>query len=159
MISALDTNVLLDLLIPGASHADASAFRLAEAAREGAVVISEAVYAELAGRFEQSADMERFVDDTGIRLMPSSRETLHRAGAAWRSYARRRQRSLTCPRCGAAQPDRCEACGTGIQVRQHIVADFMIGAHAAVQAERLITRDRGTTDGTSPISNSADSRG
>ena len=143
MISALDTNVLLDLLIPGASHADASAFRLAEAAREGAVVISEAVYAELAGRFEQSADMERFVDDTGIRLMPSSRETLHRAGAAWRSYARRRQRSLTCPRCGAAQPDRCEACGTGIQVRQHIVADFMIGAHAAVQAERLITRDRG----------------
>ena len=143
MISALDTNVLLDLLIPGASHADASAFRLTEAAREGAVVISEAVYAELAGRFEQSADMERFVDDTGIRLMPSSRETLQHAGSAWRSYARRRQRSLTCPSCGAAQPDRCEACGTGIQVRQHIVADFMIGAHAAVQADRLLTRDRG----------------
>ena len=142
MISALDTNVLLDLLIPGASHADASAFRLAEAAREGAVVISEAVYAELAGRFEAPADIERFVDDVGIRLAPSSPATLHRAGAAWRAYARR-QRSLTCPSCGAAQPDRCEACGTGIQVRQHIVADFMIGAHAAVQADRLITRDRG----------------
>ena len=143
MISALDTNVLLDLLIPGAPDADASAFRLAEAAREGAVVISEAVYAELAGRFEQSADMERFVHDTGIRLMPSSRETLQRAGSAWRSYARRRQRTLTCPSCGAAHPDRCEACGAGIQVRQHIVADFMIGAHAALQADRLITRDRG----------------
>lgn len=143
MISALDTNVLLDLLIPAAPDADASALRLAEAAREGAVVISEVVYAELAGRFEQSADMERFVDDTGIRLMPSSRETLQRAGSAWRSYARRRQRSLTCPSCGAAHPDRCEACGAGIQVRQHIAADFMIGAHAALQADRLITRDRG----------------
>ena len=72
MISALDTNVLLDLLIPGASHAEESAQRLATAARSGAVVISEAVYAELAGRFEASADIERFVDDTGIRLMPSS---------------------------------------------------------------------------------------
>ncbi len=143
MISALDTNVLLDLLIPGASHAEESAQRLATAARSGAVVISEAVYAELAGRFEASADIERFVDDAGIRLAPSSPATLQRAGSAWRSYARRRQRSLTCPSCGAAHPDRCGACGAGIQVRQHIVADFMIGAHAALQADRLITRDRG----------------
>lgn len=143
MISALDTNVLLDLLIPDAPDANASAFRLAEAAREGAIVISEAVYAELAGRFEQSAEMERFVEDTGIRLMPSSPATLQRAGSAWRTYARRRRRSLTCPRCGAAQPGRCEACGADIPVRQHIVADFMIGAHAAMQADRLITRDRG----------------
>ena len=143
MISALDTNVLLDLLIPDAPDANTSAFRLAEAAREGAIVISEAVYAELAGRFEQSAEMERFVEDTGIRLMPSSPATLQRAGSAWRTYARRRQRSLTCPRCGAVQPGRCEACGSDIPVRQHIVADFMIGAHAAMQADRLITRDRG----------------
>ncbi len=143
MISALDTNVLLDLLIPGAPHAEESAQRLATAARSGAVVISEAVYAELAGRFEAPADIERFVDDTGVRLAPSSPATLHRAGAAWRSYAQRRQRTLTCPSCGAAHPDRCEACGAGIQVRQHIVADFMIGAHATLQADRLITRDRG----------------
>ena len=143
MISALDTNVLLDLLIPDAPHADASALRLAEAGRAGAVVISEAVFAEVAGRFEEPADMERFIDDTGVRLMPSSLSTLQRAGSAWRTYARRRHRSLTCPRCGVVQPGRCEACGADIRVRQHIVADFMIGAHAAMQADILITRDRG----------------
>ena len=143
MISALDTNVLLDLLIRDAPHAEESAQRLATAATSGAVVISEAVYAELAGRFEAPTDMERFVDHTGVRLAPSSPATLHRAGAAWRAYTRRRQRTVTCPRCGAAQQGRCEACGADIPVRQHIVADFMIGAHAAMQADRLITRDRG----------------
>ncbi len=48
MITAVDTNVLLDILIPGARHGDDSERALAQALRVGAVVVSEPVYAELA---------------------------------------------------------------------------------------------------------------
>ena len=48
VITAVDTNILLDVLIPDAPHGDESERALAEAVRAGAVVISEAVYAELA---------------------------------------------------------------------------------------------------------------
>ncbi len=143
MISAVDTNVLLDVLIPDASHGDESERRLAEAVRAGAIVISEAVYAELAAYFEDPDDLDRFVEHTGMRLEPSSREVLHRAGGAWRAYARQRPASLLCPQCGTAQAVRCEQCGVPVQVRQHVVADFMVGAHAVMHAERLVTRDRG----------------
>ena len=37
----------------------------------------------------------------------------------------------------------CQQCGTALRGRQQLVSDFLIGAHAAVQAERLLTRDRG----------------
>jgi hypothetical protein len=143
VISAVDTNVLLDILIPDAPHGDESERRLGEAVRGGAIVISEAVYTELAAHFEEPEDLDRFVEHTGIRLEPSSRETLHRAGGAWRAYARQRPSSFVCPQCGAAQAVRCEECGAPVQVRQHVVADFMIGAHAVEHADRLITRDRG----------------
>ena len=147
MISALDTNVLLDLLIPGAPDADASALRLAEAAREvrRRRDLPRRYMPSWPGASRQSADMERFV--RRYRHPADAIESVRRCTACRQppgaAYARRRQRSLTCPSCGAAQPDRCEACGAGIQGRQHIVADFMIGAHAALQADRLITRDRG----------------
>ncbi len=85
MISAVDTNVLLEILIPDAPHGDESERRLAEAVRGGAIVISEAVYTELAAHFEDPDDRDRFVEHTGLRFEPSSREALHRAGSAWRA--------------------------------------------------------------------------
>lgn len=143
MITAVDTNILLDVLVPDAPHSGESERALAEAAGAGALLISEPVYAELAAHFTEQQALDRFLTDTGIRLEPSGAQALHRAGRAWSDYLRRRPAALACPQCGASQEVRCDQCGASIQPRQHVVADFLIGAHALVHSDRLLTRDRG----------------
>ena len=142
MISALDTNIVLDLVIEDAPDGEATWTLLASAQRQGAIVIVDAVYAELAGEFG-GGDLDGFLADNAIRLESPTREVLKMAGEAWVEYTRRRPRTLTCARCGTAQSVRCERCGEPVRPRQHLVADFLIGAHALVHADRLLTRDRG----------------
>jgi predicted nucleic acid-binding protein len=143
VITDVDTNVLLDVLIPDAPQQEASHAALAAAAAAGALIVSEPVYAELAAHFPDGAALTRFLADTGLRLVPSGPLALARAGEAWRQYRRRRPVQLTCPACGAQQAVRCTQCGRPIMARQHIVADFMVGAHALAHADQLLTRDRG----------------
>jgi predicted nucleic acid-binding protein len=142
VITAVDTNVLLDVLVPGSSHATSSLEAL-DVARVGGMVISEPVYAELAGRFPDSASLDRFLSETGLKLVPSTAHVLHTGGRAWRHYAERRPPNIECPQCGAAQSVTCTRCGRPITQRQHVVADFLIGAHALANADVLLTRDRG----------------
>ena len=143
MITAVDTNILLDVLVPGAPQVDFSEHALTEALQAGAVVIYEVVYAELSAHFLQQEELDRFLTDSRIVLKVSSVEALYRAGTAWRLYRSRRPESLVCTSCGESTDVACEACGAPIQPRQHVVADFLIGAQALVEADRLLTRDRG----------------
>jgi predicted nucleic acid-binding protein len=143
VITAIDTNVLLDVLIPDARFAEGSQQRLDEAARAGGLVIGEIVYAELGAAFDSRTDLDRFLAHTRIRLDPCAADGLILAAQAWRAYGERRDRALHCPRCGARQSLTCADCGEQLSCRQHILSDFLVGGHALAQTDGLLTRDRG----------------
>jgi len=143
VITALDTNVLLDLLIPDSHSANASEQALDTAVTEGALVIGEVVYAELASQFPSADELDRFLDRTHIRLEPPPPEALRHAAQAWRRYLAKRGTAFHCPKCGQRETLVCAGCGETIAGRQHILSDFLVGGHASVRADRLLTRDRG----------------
>ena len=142
MITAVDTSALLALLY-GGQHADESEAELRRVYREGRVVITPIVYAELAadGHFDSASELDRFLEDLSIQLVEPSREALFRAGGQFEQYTARRPDGLQCPSCGAKRTVSCEACGEALAPRQHIAADFVIGGHATVDGDALVSFD------------------
>jgi len=143
MITAIDTNILLDILIPNSAHLQSSMRCLMNEARDDDLIVCETVYAELGSQFLSSRDLETFIHDTGIKIVSSNETSLYEASRAWKAYLGRRKHGLICPACGKQNKAVCSSCGKIISGRQHVLADFLIGAHAKIQADRFITRDRG----------------
>ncbi len=143
MTSAVDTNVILDVLVPGSPFQLASQNALDDSLRNGTLIMGEVVYSELAAHFPNQGSLDTFLMDTGIQVVPTSREGLSRAGLAWREYRRRRPDHPACPQCGHGQRITCSSCQRAIPWRQHLITDFLVGGHASVQSDQLVTRDRG----------------
>ena len=79
----------------------------------------DVVWAELAGIFATPADAHDALVRLGVEFLPPDTGASLAAGGAWHAYRVR----------GGS--------------RRRVIADFLIGAHALVRAERLLTRDRG----------------
>ena len=119
MITAVDTNILLDILVPNEQFYEASADALQDAAGEGSLVISDIVFAELCIHFETQRECDAFLESNEIRVQALTREAHFLASRAWRAYRQQGGK------------------------RARILAYFLIGAHAQKQATRLLSRDRG----------------
>lgn len=119
MITALDTNILLDIWLPDPVFGPKSWDALMKADEEGGLIICEVVYAELASQFPNQAAFDARLDDLDIKVTAVPRAAAYRAGVARMSYLREGGK------------------------RTRILPDFLIAAHASVVADRFLTRDQG----------------
>ncbi|GJL52790.1 MAG: hypothetical protein NPIRA01_40170 [Nitrospirales bacterium] len=96
-----------------------------------------------AAYFPSSHVLEVFLADTRLELLTGDQEVWVRAGQAWGMFAKRQKTVMVCAKCGRSQQVPCMQCQAPLRSRQHIVADFLIGAHTELRADQLLTRDRG----------------
>ncbi len=146
MITAVDTNIVLDVLIPGQAFGESSKRLLDHHLSVGKLIFCEVVYAELAAYFPSGKQLKQFLTDTSIELIYSNEKSLSTAGTRWAEYTRRgRGNRFTCGNCGHAFAVTCPRCKMALTRRLHVLADFIVGAHALVQADCILSRDMGVS--------------
>ncbi len=120
MITAVDTNILIDVFEPDPVFGPLSKEALKRCLHEGAVVACEVVWAELAVAYTHARDdLISIMGEIGIQYSTMNLEASLAAAKYWFEYLK----------------------GGGRKKR--IAADFLIGGHAMIQCDRLLTRDRG----------------
>ena len=119
MITATDTSVLIDVFGADPRFGAASASALRAALNAGAVVACSIVWSETRAAFANDDEFARAMRALGVAFSPMQEQAATLAGVTWKKY-----------RAAGGKRDR-------------VIADFLIGAHAAKQCDRLLTRDRG----------------
>lgn len=119
MITAVDTSVLVDIFGADPKFGERSAETIRRCLSEGSLVACETVWAETATVFRQESAFLEAMRILEVDFSQMSRDAALRAAAAWRRFREQGGK------------------------RDRIASDFLIGAHALVQCDRLLTRDRG----------------
>ena len=119
MITAVDTSVMLDIFLDDARFGSMSANALRRCLNEGSLVASEIVWAETAAAFPDQGLFQLTMKELGVKFSPMSEPAALQSAVAWAQYRKQ----------GGD--------------RQRMISDFLIGAHAKAQCDRLLTRDRG----------------
>ncbi len=119
MITAIDSSVILDLLAADPKFGLLSKEALRSCVVTGRAIACEVVWAEVSGFFPSADAGRRVMEEFGIEFSALPVEAALEAGTAWKVY-----------RAHGGK-------------RTRIVSDFLIGAHALWQADRLLTRDQG----------------
>lgn len=113
----VDTNVLVDVLENDPEWADWSIGQLRAQSKVHRLAINPVIYSELSLTFSTVEALDKAIEDLGLTLVEVPRSALFLAGKA---FARYRRQSGT---------------------KNNVLADFFIGAHAAVSRLPLLTRD------------------
>ncbi len=119
MITAVDTSVLIDVFGADTRFGTASASALRAGLNEGAVVACSIVWGETRSAFASDEEFARAMRTLGVGFSAMQEPAATLAGVSWKKY-----------RAAGGKRDR-------------LIADFLIGAHAIRQCDRLMTRDRG----------------
>ena len=113
----VDTNVLIDVLEDDPVWADGSISALRRQAQVHRLAINPVIYAELSFAFLTMESLDKVLETLALPLLPLPKPALSLAGKAFAKY---RQRGGT---------------------KQSVLANFFIGAHAAVAGFPVLTRD------------------
>ncbi len=113
----VDTNILVDVLEDDPEWADWSIQQMRAQAQIHELAINPIIYAELSLTFASVEALDGVISDLGLSFQELPRPALFLAGKAFVRYRRQG--------------------GT----KQNVLADFFIGAHAAVTGALLLTRD------------------
>lgn len=113
----VDTNVLIDVLEDDPVWADWSIQQLRAQSQIHELVINPIIYAELSQTFSNFEALDDVVTQLGLVMQEVPRPALFLAGKAFVRYRK---------------------VGGG---KNNVLADFFIGAHAAVKKLPLLTRD------------------
>jgi predicted nucleic acid-binding protein len=116
-VTLVDTNVLLDVFTNDPKWLSWSLARLEKASFRGPLLINDVIYAEASARYPTVEEFESALVSAGVTVVPTPRTALFLAGKAFMQYR-----------------------GAG-GVRTGVLADFFVGAHAAVDRLPLLTRD------------------
>jgi predicted nucleic acid-binding protein len=113
----VDTNVLMDVFAADPKWADWSIARLDEWSRRGPLFVNPVIYAELGAAFSSVETLDAVIEEAELTFEEMPRDALFLAAKAHVLY---RQRGGT---------------------RHGVLADFFVGAHAAVRRWPILTRD------------------